>query len=368
MPTPLDFIISELWILSWGASVQRAPLFAIGAGDPRRKVFRENIISFAENEIIPNYETAVSEEQHIANIQLLSDKGTIMGEDILRKDGYKIGVAQKLLNLQLKYLWCLGAISEPPHCPVDRIMINMTELKNKIAWTKITDLDLYRQVIAALKRAAEPKGLSLAQWELETYVRPKVYDLDKGENQTPAKENDTELFKSPIIKINAPYLWGQRIPMKGIIPPSCNVLKAFKEYIDIGSFEELAQWKKQNLRDLQFQRFPKHLLIDLLKESGGETARELLHHYKEKIGGKYDLRKLPRPIRDVFLVGWTSLHGKNGTTQMARHLLESGFGGTINASTAAITVGKSTGQLFGLLDDFYEPNDLYHEYFEIKKE
>jgi hypothetical protein len=368
MPTRLDFIVSELWILSWGASVQRAQLFASETTGSQRQAFRNDIISFVQNEIVPNYEIAVSEEQHIANIQLLSDKGTIMGGDMLGPDGYKIGVAQKLLNLQLKYLWCLGSISEPPHCPVDRIMINETELKGQIAWTKIIDIDFYRQVIAALNRAAEPTGLSLARWELKIYNRMNAYDLGNGEEQTQDKENDTIKSELPDIKIDPPNLWGQQIPIKGVIPPSCNVLKAFKEYIDIGSFEELPPWKSQNLRDLQFQGFPQNLLLDLLKEPCGKAGRKLLHHYKEKIGGKSDLSRLPRPIIDVFLVGWTSLCGKNGPTQMADHLLNSGFGGTINASKAAVTVGKSTGQLFGLLDDFGGPNELFHEYFEIEKE
>jgi len=190
MPTGLDFIVSELWILSWAASVQRAELFASGTTVSQRQAFRNDIISFVKSEILPNYETPVSEEQHTAYIQLLSDKGTIMGRHMLRPDGYKIGVAQKLLNLQLKYLWCLGTISEPPHCPVDRIMINKTKLKGQVAWTRITDIDLYRRVIAELKRAAEPTGLSLAQWELQIYNRMNAYDLSNGGEQTPDRPTE----------------------------------------------------------------------------------------------------------------------------------------------------------------------------------
>ena len=66
--------------------------------------------------------------------------GGEFGEGILRQPGYKIGVAQRLLNLQLKYLWCIGIAGEPPNCPVDRVMINKTYLKNQVAWTKIEDI------------------------------------------------------------------------------------------------------------------------------------------------------------------------------------------------------------------------------------
>jgi hypothetical protein len=167
-------------------------------------------------------------------------------------------------------------------------------------------------------------------------------------------------------KINRPILWGQQIPKTGVIPPSCNVLKALNKYIDTGSLDELPQYKKQNLRDLQFHRFRQILLHELLQESSGKAARQLLHHYKEKMGGKADISRLPRPIIDVFLVGWTSLCGINGTVKKAIHLHKSGFGGTRNASMAAVSVGKSTGQLFGLLDASASPTALFHDYFDVQ--
>jgi hypothetical protein len=49
-----------------------------------------------------------------------------------------------------------------------------------------------------------------------------------------------------------------------------------------------------------------------------------------------------------------------------KHLTSAGFGGANNASGAIVDVGKTAGQLFGLLQDNYERTDLYLEYFEIK--
>lgn len=179
----------------------------------------------------------------------------------------------------------------------------------------------------------------------------------------------TKQPKSEVIKIdpkiNSPILWGQKMPETGVIPPACNVMKALKEYIDVGSLDTLPQFKKQNLRDLQFHRFQQTHLGELLQEPGGKVARELLHNYKEKMSGKVDVSRLPRPILDVFLVGWTSCCGINGTMQKASHLHKSGFGGTRNASMAAVSVGKTTGQLFGLLDDSGKPTVLFHDYFDL---
>ena len=123
------FLISEFWILSWGASVQRAMLYKETATKDGRATFRKSIIQFVEEELLPNYKSRISEEDHLSNIESLSDYGTKLGQKILCNDGYKIGVAQKLLNLQLKYLWCFGIVTEPPHCPIDRVIINKTTLR-----------------------------------------------------------------------------------------------------------------------------------------------------------------------------------------------------------------------------------------------
>jgi hypothetical protein len=171
MPARRRFLISELWILSWGASVQRADLFKPETDEANRRDFRNRVISFATDRILGAYESTVSESDHEANISLLSADGSEHGKAILGRHGYKVGVAQKLLNLQLKYLWCLGLIPEPPHCPVDRVVINKTAFRSKIAWTQMIDLDTYRQVIEALRALADQSNQSLATWELHAYDR-----------------------------------------------------------------------------------------------------------------------------------------------------------------------------------------------------
>jgi hypothetical protein len=171
MPSRQEYVISELSVLSWGASVQRANLFRNEATPGQRKDFRHRVLLFLATEVALNYLRAPSEQQHLGSICRLSEVGGEFGEGILREPGYKIGVAQKRLNLHLKYLWCIGIVGEPPHCPVDRVMINKTHLKNQVAWTKIGDIREYERVIATLKLAAEPTGLSLARWELEIYDR-----------------------------------------------------------------------------------------------------------------------------------------------------------------------------------------------------
>jgi hypothetical protein len=171
MPARQKFLVSELWILSWGASVQRASLFKPGTSEFDRRRFRDRVIVFATDRILGAYASAVSEATHERNISLLSAYGTDEGKTILGPQGYKIGVAQKLLNLQLKYLWCLGLIAEPPHCPIDRVVIAKSALRDEVAWTQITEIETYRRVIRALKPLADQMGQSLACWELHSYDR-----------------------------------------------------------------------------------------------------------------------------------------------------------------------------------------------------
>lgn len=171
MTTKHEFLVSELWILSWGASVQRANLFVPETAEAARRQFRGSIIAFATTELLGNYESGIAESQHERNIQLLCAYGTDVGTGLLGPNGYKVGVAQKLLNLQLKYLWCLGVIPEPPHCPIDRVVINKTPLRNTVAWTQMAGIEVYRGVIRAVKVLADQAGLSIANWELQTYDR-----------------------------------------------------------------------------------------------------------------------------------------------------------------------------------------------------
>ncbi len=167
MNTQDNFLQSEFWILSWNASVQRALRYGKNKSEAERSVFRDYIIKHCDEVIIPRYSNTQSEEQHLDNIlELLKVASSYPDKELLAKP-YNIGITQKLLNLQLKYLWCAGFVEMPPHCPVDRIILNYTKLKNKMNWTQITTISDYQKAIEAIR---EVSGTTpLAVWELETY-------------------------------------------------------------------------------------------------------------------------------------------------------------------------------------------------------
>lgn len=163
------FLYYEVGILAWGASVQRAGLYKKDHNPAEVKKFRNAILAYMEQELFPKYEQVVNEAEHLVNIAALSTRGTELGKNVLSTNGYKIGVAQKLLNLYLKYLWCMDKVPMPPHCPVDRRILATANSKAGINWTQIVTLDRYIEAIAEIKAASRDTPLS--EWELSNFTR-----------------------------------------------------------------------------------------------------------------------------------------------------------------------------------------------------
>ncbi len=186
-----EFIVSECWILAWGASVQRAHLYkkGIDRSDKRIVQFKSAVIKYITENLLPFYVKPCSEEEHLKNIKSLIDFANKADPGILGIQKYKYGVAQKLLNLALKYFWCAGITAKPPHCPVDRIIIEKTKFKNKLNWTQIVEEKDYLKVIKEIKSIAKPVKLDPADWELTFYSRRTIsnnqLNADSGASAPP---------------------------------------------------------------------------------------------------------------------------------------------------------------------------------------
>ncbi|NQU35297.1 MAG: hypothetical protein HQ521_18885 [Bacteroidetes bacterium] len=165
------YLHQEFWVLTFGAAFQHANIYKSGVVDKDRANFKFMLRGYIENTIVPQYKKAVNEEQHIANlISVVSYSENF--HKILQNGKINIGVAQKLLNLFFKYLWCINEIKTPPHFPVDRL-IQKNAIKNQpiISWTKMTKVETYMQIINQAREIAKEQHLSLASWELDNYRR-----------------------------------------------------------------------------------------------------------------------------------------------------------------------------------------------------
>ncbi|KVV16422.1 hypothetical protein [Flavobacterium sp. TAB 87] len=180
-----DFIQNEIWILTFGGAFQRANIYiAKDLAEQKKSDFKKGIRAFIESTILDNYKTTlVSDENHIQNIKKVSDYSANFSE-LFNNEKINFGIAQKMLNLYLKYRWSLGHIQSPPHFPVDRIIQELLNKELKAigikgeelkAWTQFTDEHHYIKVIKNARELILKKesfaNHSLAELELSLFQR-----------------------------------------------------------------------------------------------------------------------------------------------------------------------------------------------------
>ncbi|MDB4028015.1 hypothetical protein N9459_02395 [Flavobacteriaceae bacterium] len=171
-----DFINKEIWMLTFGASFQRAYAYVDNASNDTKIRFKNYTTVVVEN-ILAQYKTdKVTDVQHIDNIKALSVSSKQFSE-IFNGGKINFGIAQKMLNLYLKYQWCLCNINEPPHFPVDRIIQQKLNEQAKLKglpklellpWTQFKDETHYIKVI---NHARALKITTPAKLELKLFQR-----------------------------------------------------------------------------------------------------------------------------------------------------------------------------------------------------
>jgi hypothetical protein len=143
-------------------------IYASGITEEQRSKLRE-VAKRELRELALGYSAPVSEDQHIQNISNLAASISHNCSLLLSEGGFRFGIAQKALNVYLKYLWCANQIPTPPHCPFDSIVIGKLKLLHGSPdqWTKIVDASPYKEWVSAAKLVAAPA--SLAEWELTVW-------------------------------------------------------------------------------------------------------------------------------------------------------------------------------------------------------
>lgn len=165
------FIQNELWYLSLAGAFQRNKVYSKDIVDPKehKKIAFKEKLKESVLEVAKFYNQFISDDVHIANI-----KAIISGNanDILDGGRLKFGTVQKLLNLYLKYMWCIGKLEHiPPHCPVDSIILDKSTSFRNAKWTKLDCEKEYMLYVEDLREVARAKGIHLAEWELEIFNR-----------------------------------------------------------------------------------------------------------------------------------------------------------------------------------------------------
>ena len=148
------------------------PVYASGVNDAdkpdlHRALYR-SLDSYAGQ-----YFGQVTHDQHCRNLEDLANTRSdeFQNRNVLANDRFRIGIAQKALNLYLKFLWCLGKIPTPPHCPFDGTILGELERRRRLSqpeeWRRMNDIEVYKRWVKAAWDQAKEEGLSIAEWELK---------------------------------------------------------------------------------------------------------------------------------------------------------------------------------------------------------
>ena len=159
------FLLNEFFQLTLAATVQHAKVYVDNVSEQDREAFR-NSLRAKLFDLYPNYTAAVPDKLHNANIKQLAERLSAQFRHLLIGGRFRIGLAQKALNLFLKYLWCARILrNPPPHCPFDRNIIQ--DINQDINFTEFDTMREYRKLITAARISAN--GVGLALWELNKY-------------------------------------------------------------------------------------------------------------------------------------------------------------------------------------------------------
>ncbi|MCC6530047.1 MAG: hypothetical protein IT471_07265 [Pseudomonadales bacterium] len=165
-PEQQTFLEDEFFSMTLMATVQRGKLYRVGSGEAEKDAFRRALRSELER-LTEQYSVGVSEAQHLANIESLANSLSGSHPNALNAGRFRIGSAQKALNLHLKYMWCLGLIPAPPHCPFDFMVLSRIPTCRNVKWTQHDSLPEYERIVCLAKTAAG--NSPLAEWELRLY-------------------------------------------------------------------------------------------------------------------------------------------------------------------------------------------------------
>lgn len=164
-----EYLLNEIWGLTIAGAFQRANIYKTNQSKKIKNEFKQRLQVLIQD-IASQYVKEISEEIHVKNIQSIS----LFKHKCLQNSELNFGISQKLLNLYLKYLWCLDRIKTPPHFPIDRIIQEELGIKKIEPWTQMKNEKEYFKVINEAKEQAKERKMNLAELELELYKRRNI--------------------------------------------------------------------------------------------------------------------------------------------------------------------------------------------------
>ena len=164
----LRFLKNEFLTLSLLGALGRSKTYSESAPKDVRGKFRRSLRTKLV-EVASRYKVPVDDASHAVNIGEVADAMTEQFADCLRGRRFRIGTAQKCLNLYLKYLWCVGVIPAPPHCPFDATIVARLPKGRQLSWTALDTIQGYLTMVHAARSVAG--STPIAEWELRVWTK-----------------------------------------------------------------------------------------------------------------------------------------------------------------------------------------------------
>jgi len=119
-------------------------------------------------------------DRYIDEITTLCDSLSSLYGPILAQGRFRIGTAQKMISLYLKYLWLGGESAKKPLCAVlDRGVLALSGYPNPPLFTELDDPQIYRNIqIHIAKKCKSSQHGSPAVWEVDAWNNSDLEEED----------------------------------------------------------------------------------------------------------------------------------------------------------------------------------------------
>ena len=168
-PEQLDFLEYEFTTSSMLAALatrrKTHPMYAAAATDSERVAVKQWLRNYLVQLGKRHQSRSLSEAEHLQEICTLVAETSETHASTLHQGRFRFGVAQKLVNLYLKYLWTIGVVRTVQHCPLDGT-IN-AEANLGYVWNTSDSETEYLQAISKLRSHVD--GEHLQTWEIRTF-------------------------------------------------------------------------------------------------------------------------------------------------------------------------------------------------------
>jgi hypothetical protein len=156
--------------LTFDGAFQRSKIYGKNVSSVKRKEFRDYMTTELPNIVLTiQKRKRYTDQDHYKTITRFSYKVTKTFNEILYKKKFRIGNAQKFINLYWKLAWLTKRTStRPVHCPFDSIIMKKLPKNVRVPWTQFNTIREYQHLVNAAKEIAG-KNKSIAEWEMKIY-------------------------------------------------------------------------------------------------------------------------------------------------------------------------------------------------------